>query len=223
MVLGAIFDMDGVLVDSSEAHHASWSRLGDEIGTPFPRALFDRTFGMHNNQIIPLWLGDVPADEVERLGLRKEEIYRASPPHLLRALPGAQALVAALAADGWRLAVASSGTRANIELILRLLDLKNAFHFLATGDDVTHGKPHPEVFLKAVAGLGLAPAACAVIEDAPQGVEAGLTAGATVLAVTSTRPAADLAEAHYVVDSLENVTPASLRDLVMHSSPASSR
>ena len=214
MKLGAIFDMDGVLVDSSEAHHASWSRLGDEVGTPFPRALFDRTFGMHNNQIIPMWLGDVPPDQIERLGLRKEELYRASPPHLLRALPGAQALVTALATDGWRLAVASSGPRANVALILRLLDLENAFHFLATGDDVTHGKPHPEVFLKAMAGLALAPTACAVIEDAPQGVEAGLAAGAAVLAVTSTRPAADLAQAHGVVSSLEEVTPASLADLV---------
>ena len=54
---GAIFDMDGVLVDSTEAHYEAWHRLGEEVGVPFERALFDETFGMTNYQIIPMWLG----------------------------------------------------------------------------------------------------------------------------------------------------------------------
>jgi beta-phosphoglucomutase len=55
--LGVIFDMDGVLVDSGEAHYEAWSRLGAELGQPHPREVFESTFGMHNRQIIPIWLG----------------------------------------------------------------------------------------------------------------------------------------------------------------------
>lgn len=214
MICGAIFDMDGVLVDSSEAHYASWKQLGEEVGTSFPRDFFERTFGMHNNQIIPMWLGERPSDEVARLGLRKEELYRAAAPGVLQALPGAVELVRLLYSEGFRLAVASSGPRANVELCVRLLDLGGLFDFLATGDEVTHGKPHPEVFLNAIAGIGAEASACVVVEDAPQGVEAGHAAGAAVIAVTSTRPASDLRAADRVVDALWEVTPSLLRSLI---------
>jgi beta-phosphoglucomutase len=207
--------MDGVLVDSGAAHFASWAQLGDEIGTPFTRALFDRTFGMHNNQIIPLWLGaTVSEDEVRRHGLRKEELYRAVARDVLRPLPGAVELVTALDDNGFALAVASSGPRANVALILDILGLATRFDFLSTGDEVTHGKPHPEVFLKAIQGLGRQPTECVVIEDAPQGVQAARAAGTAVVAVTSSRPRADLADADLVVDSLTELDPNRLTRII---------
>ncbi len=205
MRYAAIFDMDGVLVDSSGAHFVAWSRLGSEIGTPFPRTLFDHTFGMHNNQIIPLWLGASGSTEIERLSLRKEEIYRAVASDVLEPLPGAVALVRALHLAGVSTAVASSGPRANVLLCVRKLALEDAFDYLATGDDVLHGKPNPEIFLKAMVGLGVPAPQCVVIEDAPQGVAAGLASGARVVAVTSSRPAAELHDADRVVDSLTHL------------------
>ena len=214
MPYGAIFDMDGVLVDSGDAHRASWMQLGEEIGVAFTPEFFVQTFGMHNNQIIPLWLGAVTADKVERLALRKEVLYRAAAPDVVRPLPGAVSLVRALRAAGWRLAVASSGTRANVALIVRLLALEDAFDALITGDDVREGKPHPEVFEKAICAVDLPASSCVVIEDAPQGVSAGLAAGAAVLAVTSSRPSSELAGAHRVVASLEGVTLDTLHALI---------
>lgn len=212
---GCIFDMDGVLVDSSAAHYQSWSRLGEEIGAAFPRALFDRTFGMHNNQIIPTWLErSLAPGELERLGLRKEALYREAAPAVLQPLPGAVDLVRALVADGFALAVGSSGPAANVRLVLELLGVADCFAALSSGDEVHHGKPHPEIFLNAARHLALPPASCVVIEDAPQGVEAGHRAGARVVAVTSSRPRADLADADVVVDSLTEVTPTSLRALL---------
>jgi beta-phosphoglucomutase len=210
--LAAIFDVDGVLVDSSEAHYQSWRRLGEEVGSGFPRDLFDRTFGMHNNQIIPMWLGS-DAD-VEALARRKEELYRAAAPEAIRALPGAVELVRRLHAAGFKLAVASSGPRANVDLIVRLLGIADLFDALANGDEVTHGKPHPEVFLKAIAGVGVDAERCVVVEDAPQGVEAGHAAGAAVIAVTSSRAAADLDHADRVVDTLVGLGPDDFRALV---------
>lgn len=212
--LGAVFDVDGVLVDSSAAHYEAWKRLGEEEATPFARDLFERTFGMHNNQIIPMWAGERPQAEIDRLGQRKEELYRAAAPRVLRPLPGAVELVRALQAAGFKLAVASSGPRANVEMIVRLLGIADLFDFLSTGDEVSHGKPHPEVFLNAIEGIGLPAAHCVVIEDAPQGVEAGKAAGAAVVAVTSSRAARDLQAADRVVESLEELSPSALRDLV---------
>ena len=213
MSFAAIFDMDGVLVDSSDIHFEAWSTLGQEIGTPHTREFFDSTFGMHNAQIFPLWLGEMEPRELERLSRRKEQLYRDLAADRLTPLPGALELLADLRREGIAIAVGSSGPLANVELILRILKISEQFAALSTGDEVTHGKPHPEVFLKAAHKLGRAPADCVVIEDAPQGIEAARRAGMKVLAVTSSHPAGELA-ADRVVESLTEVRASTLRQLV---------
>jgi HAD superfamily hydrolase (TIGR01509 family) len=170
---------------------------------------------MHNRQILPLWLGeDLPAGEVERLSLRKEELYRQVAAKSLRPLDGVVDLITSLADDGFLLAVGSSGPSANVELVLNSLGVRERFTALSTGDDVQHGKPDPQVFLNAAKKLRLPPASCAVIEDAPQGVVAGLRAGARVVAVSSTRPREELTGAHLVVGSLTELCPSRLRELI---------
>lgn len=212
---GVLFDMDGVLVDSAVAHWQAWTALGEEQGVPFARSLFESTFGMHNQEIIPLWLGgDVSAEEISSLSQRKEAIYRERAAECLEALPGVVELVKNLFSNGFRVAVASSGPRANVELILDLLGVREYFAALSTGDDVRNGKPHPEVFEVAAARLDLPPERCVVIEDAPQGIEAGRRAGARVVAVTSSRPAEDLQRADVVVGSLADLDADSLRRLL---------
>lgn len=206
--------MDGVLVDSSQAHFAAWSELGRRIAQPFSRALFEQTFGMHNAQIFPLWLGDLPAERLQELSLEKEALYREAAAGEVQALEGAVELVRALDAADFALAVGSSGPRANVELILNILGVAECFDALSTGDDVTHGKPHPEVFCKAAAKLGLSPTRCVVLEDAPQGVEAARRAEMRVLAVTSSRPAGDLTDADRVVASLREVGPRELAAMI---------
>jgi beta-phosphoglucomutase family hydrolase len=213
--LGVIFDMDGVLVDSAEAHFAAWRRLGEEVGTPHERSFFNRTFGMHNREIIPQWLGPaVPRDDVERLSERKEALYRDVAATTLEPLDGVIELVEALAQEGFLLAVGSSGPPPNVELALEVLGARDLFRALSTAADVSEGKPHPEVFLRAAEKLGLPPSRCVVVEDAPQGVEAGLRAGCKVIAVASTRPRAELSAAHIVVDGLRELSPARIRSLL---------
>jgi beta-phosphoglucomutase len=200
---GIIFDMDGVLIDSAEAHFHAWHSLGKEIGTPHTREFFNSTFGMHNNQIMPRWLGaSLDPGDGQRLAERKEVIFREVVSQHLTALPGAQEFVAAAREAGYLCAVGSSGPRRNVETALDILGIRHLFHHLATGDDVTEGKPHPEVFLMAAAGLGLKPSRAVVIEDAPQGVEAGLAAGCPVVALTTSRPGEDLRGAHLIEESL---------------------
>ncbi len=215
MTYGAIFDMDGVLVDSHESHYLAWHELGRRHGVPFEKPLFDKTFGSHNAQILPIWLGrEVSAQELIDLAEEKEKMFRAHVKDHVNPLPGAQALVRALKAQHFKLAVGSSGPRPNVELLLTSLGIRELFDVLVTGDDVTQGKPHPEVFAKAAAGLGLDPAHCVVLEDAPQGVDAGLAAGTRVLAITSTRPRAELTHATRIVDTLVGLKPEHLKELV---------
>ena len=210
-----IFDMDGVLVDSSEAHFQAWQGLGMEIGKPFTRELFQLTFGMHNQQIVPLWMEqEVEQAELDRLANIKETTYRRLVTELMRPIPGVIDLVAALHAEGVTMAVGSSGPLPNIQLVLQQLGISHFFSALSTGEDVRHGKPDPEVFLVAARRLGRPPSRCVVLEDAPQGVEAARRGGMAVLGITSSRAEEDL-QADRVVASFEGLRPADLRALLV--------
>lgn len=212
---GILFDWDGVVIDSSAQHERSWELLAEEIGKPLPEGHFKAGFGKKNQVIIPgilRWAED-PA-EVAALADRKEEIYR----DLVRAsgvriLPGARELLEALQADGIPAAVASSTPRSNLDAIFAATALNRYFKAVVCGDDVTNGKPAPDVFLLAASKLGLGPDECLVIEDAHAGIEAALAAGMRVLAVATTNPLADLHRATTAVESLEGTSPASLRAL----------
>ncbi|HVR74025.1 MAG TPA: HAD family phosphatase [Planctomycetota bacterium] len=216
--LGVIFDMDGVLVDSADLHFEAWKRLGEDIKVPFPHDVFEQTFGMHNREIIPLWLSHraLTAERIELLAEQKEVMYREVAKGFLRPIDGAVNLVTSLADAGFVLALGSSGPRANVELVLDLLGVRSRFAALVTGDEVRHGKPHPEVFMKAAEMLDLPPIRCLVIEDAPQGVQAGLDAGAHVAAVCTSRQASELKDAHLVIESLNELNPTIVRRILEH-------
>ena len=164
---GVIFDMDGVLVDSNALHLQAFQALGAQLRVPFSEELLKRTVGMHNNQILPLWLGEragpLSAARIQTLAEEKEELYRAMAATQLQPIPGVLDFVARLEAAGVPLAVGSSGPRENVELALTRLGLKGRMKSVITGSDISHGKPHPEVFLKAVAGLGIPALRCVVI------------------------------------------------------------
>ena len=123
---------------------------------------------------------------------------------------------------GFRLAVGSSGPPENVALVLDRLEARDLFEAVVTGEDVTRGKPDPEVFLIAAKRLGVPPARCAVIEDAPPGIAAANAAGMTSVGLLSTgRKPDDLAAARIVVQSLGELSPQVLRDLI--AAPPSTR
>jgi beta-phosphoglucomutase family hydrolase len=192
-----IFDMDGVLVDSAAAHQQAWQRLGEEVGTPFTPQLFQQTFGQRNATIIPTWLGQqVPAHQVDAYGARKEELYRA----LVRQgsvtiYAGVPQMFDELRALDAGVAIASSGPRANIDLLIEVMGASGKIDAVVASEDVTHGKPDPEVFLKAAQQLQIAPRYCAVIEDSVHGIEAAKRGGMWAVAVLTSTGRADLLEA----------------------------
>jgi beta-phosphoglucomutase len=182
-----IFDLDGVIVSTDEFHYQAWQQLADAEGIPFSRETNHRLRGvsrMASLEIILERAGRVyTAAEKVALADRKNEAYRAlltqlSPRDIL---PGVMALLGQLRARGIRTAIASSSRNAGT--ILERIGLKRTFDAVVDGNDITHSKPHPEVFLTAARLLGVPPACCLVIEDAAAGVAAAHTGGMRCLAV----------------------------------------
>ena len=180
-----LWDVDGTMIDSSEYHWLSWRDALAAEHFPLTRGQFASTFGQRNDEILRGYFGgDYPARELARVGEAKETAYR----ELVRArgvelLPGVGRWLERLGEGGWRQALASSAPRANLEAIIAALDIGAYFAAIVSAEDVTRGKPDPQVFLAAAEKTGAAPARCVVVEDAPAGVEAAHRAGMRAVGV----------------------------------------
>ena len=207
----AVFDWDGVVIDSSVAHERSWEALAKEENLPLPADHFKRGFGKRNELIIPdilNWSRD-PA-EVKRLSNRKEALYRdiARTGHV-RLLPGVRELCGALNNLGIPCVIGTSTHKENLALSFELFGIGHFFAGAVASEDVTKGKPDPEVFLKACALGGGDPAKSFVFEDSFSGLQAGLSGGfiTIALATTNTRKQLEPIGAHRIVKDLSEVDP----------------
>ncbi len=206
-LFGALWDLDGTLVDTEANHYTAWRALVREHGRDLSYEEFRPTFGLRNDDVLSRYLGFAgDAATLAALSERKEELFRASLRRDgVRTQPGALDLIAHLRALGARQAVASSAPPANIALIVRLLGLEGAFDAVVSGEEVARGKPAPDIFLRAAARIGLEPGRAVVLEDAPAGVAAGKTAGCKVIALVAGFPAEALFSANLVVDTFDDV------------------
>ena len=211
---GVIFDMDGVLVDSAAPHLESWRRLARDNGCDVTPEQFAATFGRQNKDIIPLLFGSMSESRLRTMSDRKEEIYRQLVRGRVSVVAGAAELVRTLHMAGARLAIGSSGPRTNIDLVLAEMGVAGLFSTIVSADDVTRGKPDPQVFAIACERLGLPPDRCVVIEDAPAGVTAAKAAGCRAVAVLMHHPAQCFIDADLVIDRLSCVAISRLLGLV---------
>jgi beta-phosphoglucomutase family hydrolase len=205
---GAIFDWDGVIINSAAQHEVSWERLAKECGKTLPENHFKRGFGMKNEVIIPelLHWTTVPV-EIRLLSLRKEAIYREVVRELgITALQGVESWLRVLRDEEIPCAIASSTHRENITTTLDVLGLEEFFSAIITAEDVKRGKPDPEVFLTAAQRIGVEPMDAVVFEDALVGIAAAKAAGMPVVAVATTETKEKLAHADWVVDRLDELS-----------------
>jgi len=216
---GAIWDMDGTLVDTAELHFAAWSAVAKEFNLPFTRDDFAATFGKRNPEILRQLYNDRFSEkEIAALGERKEEYYRAAARRQgVVPLPGVKALVEGLRQAGFKQAIGSSAPRANLDLILQLTKLALFFDALVSMEDTQRGKPDPQVFLVAAQRLKISPSHCVVVEDAVAGVQAAKAGGMKCIAVDFVghhgQAALRSAGADVVVKNLEEVTVDKVRQL----------
>jgi beta-phosphoglucomutase len=200
-----LWDLDGTLVDSGELHWFSWRDTLQAEAVPVTHQMFLDTFGQKNDRILRLWLGeDATEERIQRIADAKEVEYRRLvQAHGLEPLPGAREWMDRLHADGWKQAIASSAPRLNVEVMVNVLNLSRDLDAIVAAEDVTAGKPDPQVFLKAADRLGVSTSGCIVVEDAAAGVEAARRAGMRCIGVSAT----GTLDADIFVRSLTDLSP----------------
>jgi beta-phosphoglucomutase len=186
----AIFDLDGTLVDSYDAHYEAWRRISASHGVEVTVDAYYAHFGRRNEDLLrECWLragrGELSHDEIAALDHEKEAAYRELVAAHFPLMEGARELVESLRIAGFRTAVGSSGPPLNVQRAVDGLALAHPFDAIVTGRDVKRSKPDPECFLLAASKVGVDPSRCVVFEDAPAGITAAKAAGMRCIAITS--------------------------------------
>jgi beta-phosphoglucomutase len=213
-IKAAVFDLDGVIVDTAKYHYLAWKRLAIQLGINFTEKDNEQLKGvsrMASLEII-LGIGHIQLNQKEQLEYATlknkwyvEYVSRMTPDEIL---PGAVRFISELRNAGIRVAIGSASR--NTPMILENVGIKDMFDAVADGNNVTIAKPDPEVFLKAAQLLGVDPSDCIVFEDAIAGVKAALNAGMFCVGVGS---AEVLKEAHYVVTGLDEMSYNKLKSI----------
>ena len=215
---GLLFDMDGTLVDNLAYHFMAFDAYAEREGFTLLEPVSLKINGMHSNDIFPLLLGNevVAQYGLDRLNREKEEVYRDMYRPKIAPIAGIIELLKEAKKAGVKCAIGSSGCRENVEMIIEGLGIADLIDGSISGSDVTHGKPHPEIFTKAHELLGLKAEECIVVEDAVNGILAGVRAGCKCLAVTTTATAEVLTEAgaSLCVEDYSTVTIEQLNELL---------
>jgi sugar-phosphatase len=192
-----LFDLDGVLIDSTRSVDRQWRAWAREKGIDEEKVMAI-AHGVRSIEVIRAVAPHLDAvPEVQWL-----ESHEAEDQSDVTVMPGAAELIRTIPDGHW--CVVTSGTRYLATARLRLGGLPVP-KVLVTADDVTNGKPHAEPYLKGAELLGVEPADCVVIEDAPAGIRSAHAAGMKVIGLTSTYPVAKLSEADAVVDNLNRI------------------
>ena len=182
-----IFDLDGVICFTDKYHYQAWKALADRLGIYFDEKINDRLRGVSRMASLDIILkrSDVTYTQAKKESFppEKNETYR----DLLKTMSPADRTdevrdtLNELRNRGYKLSIGSSSK--NTKFILERIGLGDFFDAIADGTDITHSKPDPEVFLCSAAKLGIAPADCAVVEDAKAGIQAAKAGGFTALAL----------------------------------------
>jgi beta-phosphoglucomutase len=211
---GIIFDMDGVLIDSYQAHFEAWQKILPALGLAMTDKQFAPLFGRTNTDILAALFPLLPPERYPAIDKEKEALFREI---LLQDFPemdGAAELIEALDQAGAALAIGSSAPPENVQAVLGKLAFGDKFQATTHGSEIARGKPDPEVFVKTARKIGLPPSMCAVIEDAPAGVAAAKAAACASIALTGTATRLELAQADLIVDSLRELNPERIRGLL---------
>ncbi|WP_269522560.1 beta-phosphoglucomutase [Coraliomargarita parva] len=205
-IKGAIFDLDGVIVDTAKYHYLAWRRLAEELRFEFTEADNERLKGVSRVRSLEILLeigqmdiGDALKQEMLRLKNEwyLEYIYKMPKEEIL---PGAREYIEMLKANGAKVALGSASK--NAPLILERLEITDLFDSVVDGNSVSEAKPAPDVFLKGAQSLSLAPEDCVVFEDAEAGIEAAHRAKMKAVGIGSK---ALLPEADYNISGLDQL------------------
>lgn len=209
-----LWDMDGVIADTMQYHYGAWRDVLKGMGITLTLDDFRPLFGQRHDSIVRYALGsNLTHEQIEALSDKKQKLYRERVYKNIKPLPGAVELIKTLYKNKIKIALASSATKENVDIIVEGLKIEKCFQAYVNGTEVAEGKPSPLIFQLAARKLDVAADNCVVIEDAIAGVTAAKAAGMKCVAVTTSHPGEKLMNADLIVDSLEDVNIEVLKGL----------
>lgn len=200
-----IFDMDGTIVQSTEADYLAWKMVFEEHGRKLSFEDYGPLLGIKSAEVARKELG--LEGEAQQEALQKKLLYfeEIIAEEGIKPVPYVEDLLMHLSALPIKLALATSSRRKKMELVMKKLNLLKYFEVIVAGEDVLHGKPAPDIFLTVAERLDLKPEECVVIEDAAMGVKAAKNAGMKCIAITTTHAKELLQDADIIIDSYKGL------------------
>jgi membrane protein len=181
-----LFDIDGTLVDSNEAHVDAWSEAFRSAGMQFSRAEIHDQIGKGADNLLPSMAPDLGPDEQKQLDRAHGEIYKSRHLREVKPFPGAVDILRHAAANGQKVVLASSASREELDHYAGLLEAEPLLAATTSADDVEHSKPYPDIFASALEKSGcVAPADAVVVGDTPYDIIAANKLGVAAIAVRS--------------------------------------
>ena len=206
-IKAVIFDMDGTMIANMQHHDLAWQEFLKRHGIEMSEEERKRKIsGRHNDQIFAMLFGeDTPVEKRKEYGEEKEQIYRGLYKNDIKEVEGLTLLLKRLKEKGFKLAVATTAPQKNRDFGLEELGLTNMFEVIVGAEDVTRGKPDPQIYEMTAEKLGVDPHECLVFEDSLVGVEAAKNAGMRVIGITTSHMASDLGETEATIDDFTQV------------------
>ncbi|QDU57194.1 HAD family hydrolase [Aeoliella mucimassa] len=203
-IRAVVFDLDGLMINTEDVYQLVGTELMRRRGLTFDDDLRGAMMGQPTLAALSVMIDwHKLKDKVEDLAVESDRTFWEMVEGNLTTMPGLHELLALIDELGLRKAIATSGARKYAEELLSRVDLHEHFEFLLTSNDITHGKPNPEIYLKAAEKLGMQPCEILVLEDSQNGCRAGVDSGAYAVAVPSPHSAGhDFTGAKFVADTL---------------------
>jgi len=197
-----IFDLDGTLIDNNSYHRQTWEKYLEKIGKKISEEEFNANMnGRTNEDAIKYIFGkDISNEDSLKHTLEKESLYREIYKPFIKPVPGLIDFLQILKSKNIPMAIATSGIQPNIDFMFENIPIKQYFDLVVNSSHIKKGKPDPEIYLKVASLLHVSPKNCLVFEDAAVGIKSAKAAGMKVIAVATTQPKEELAEADEIMD-----------------------
>jgi beta-phosphoglucomutase len=190
---GAIFDMDGVVVDNHAFHFQAWMAFSKKYQFPLDEKIYRETFnGKTNADLFLMIFGQLSTEQVKKYAEEKEGLYQKLYAPKMRAHRGLVDFLELLHRKKIKVALGTSAPTSNVDFTLDALKLRHYFDVIVDGEQVERGKPDPQVYQLCCLKLGLDPKDCVVFEDSLAGLESGIMAGCKVVGVATSHAAYEL-------------------------------
>jgi beta-phosphoglucomutase family hydrolase len=210
-----IFDMDGTLVDSMPYHYKSWAVFFEQQGIKLTKEEFDSIHHGTLFDIMPRIFGDISHEESYRLGMIKEQAFRDLYMHEIKPIDGLIDWLETIKNAGLKIGLGTAADFTNADFTVDAIDIRKYFDAIVTSDIVKEGKPSPAVYLKVAEMLQVNPAGCVVFEDTLSGIQAGLSAGMKVIAITTglSKKEMEALPVSTIIDNYQSLSPHDITSL----------